>query len=290
MQFNSMANPVHRGLAVDPIFSAGALKRLISLLLCLIAVALMAGCASGGKEYDPTVGWSAERLYRDAKDEIGVGNWTQAAKQLERLESRYPFGAYAQQAQIELAYVYWKDGNNAQALAAIDRFERLHPNHARLDYLYYLRGLITFYQESALLSGLTRQDPSERDPKGARESFAAFKTLLERFPNSPYAEDARLRLNYLLNNIAMNEVHVARLYYQKEAYVAAVNRAQTVVEEFQGTPAVEEALYILTLSYDKLGMEKLRDDTRRVLDANFPDSSFVQHGFTKEDGPWWKIW
>lgn len=290
MQFNSMAKPVQHGLAVVPISSAGALKRLAYFLSCLLAVVVLAGCASGGKEYDPTVGWSAERLYRDAKDEMGVGNWTQAAKQLERLESRYPFGTYAQQAQIELAYVYWKDGNNAQALAAIDRFERLHPNHVRLDYLYYLRGLITFYQESALLSGLTRQDPSERDPKGARESFAAFKTLLERFPNSPYAEDARLRLNYLLNNIAMNEVHVARLYYQKQAYVAAVNRAQTAIEEFQGTPAVEEALYILMLSYDKLGMEKLRDDTRRVLDTNFPNSEFIQHGFQKEKGPWWKIW
>ncbi|WP_445936124.1 outer membrane protein assembly factor BamD [Pigmentiphaga sp. YJ18] len=259
-------------------------------LACLLAFFVLAGCANTGKEPDPTVGWTAERLYKEAKDEMDTGNWTQAAKLLEKLESRYPFGVFAQQAQIDIAYVYWKDGSNAQALAAIDRFERLHPNHPSLDYMLYLKGLINFYQDSAFLANLTRQDPSERDPKGARESFDAFKTLVARFPDSKYAPDARLRLNYLVNSIAMNEVHVARLYLDRGAYVAAVNRAQTAVRDFQGAPAVEEALYIMVLAYDKMGMTDLRDDASRVLSMNYPDSTFVKSGFQKESGPWWKIW
>ncbi|AZG11690.1 outer membrane protein assembly factor BamD [Pigmentiphaga sp. H8] len=264
--------------------------RLGLALACLLAFFVLAGCANTGKEPDPTVGWTAERLYKEAKDEMDTGNWTQAAKLLEKLESRYPFGVFAQQAQIDIAYVYWKDGSNAQALAAIDRFERLHPNHPSLDYMLYLKGLINFYQDSAFLANLTRQDPSERDPKGARESFDAFKTLVARFPDSKYAPDARLRLNYLVNSIAMNEVHVARLYLDRGAYVAAVNRAQTAVRDFQGAPAVEEALYIMVLAYDKMGMTDLRDDASRVLSMNYPDSTFVKSGFQKESGPWWKIW
>jgi len=289
MQLNSLAMQAACG-HVAPVRRQSLVTRLGLALACLLAFFVLAGCTNTGKEPDPTVGWTAERLYKEAKDEMDTGNWTQAAKLLEKLESRYPFGVFAQQAQIDIAYVYWKDGSNAQALAAIDRFERLHPNHPSLDYMLYLKGLINFYQDSAFLAGLTRQDPSERDPKGARESFDAFKSLVARFPDSKYAPDARLRLNYLVNSIAMNEVHVARLYLDRGAYVAAVNRAQTAVRDFQGAPAVEEALYIMVLAYDKMGMTDLRDDASRVLSANYPDSTFVKSGFQKESGPWWKIW
>lgn len=289
MQLNSLAMQAACGHPA-PARRQSLVTRLGLALACLLAFFVLAGCANTGKEPDPTVGWTAERLYKEAKDEMDTGNWTQAAKLLEKLESRYPFGVFAQQAQIDIAYVYWKDGSNAQALAAIDRFERLHPNHPSLDYMLYLKGLINFYQDSAFLAGLTRQDPSERDPKGARESFDAFKALAARFPDSKYAPDARLRLNYLVNSIAMNEVHVARLYLERGAYVAAVNRAQTAVRDFQGAPAVEEALYIMVLAYDKMGMADLRDDASRVLSMNYPDSSFVKSGFQKESSPWWKIW
>ncbi len=268
---------------------ASLARRLGYMLACVLAIALITGCAAT-KEIDTTAGWSAERLYKEAKDEMGVANWTQASKLLEKLESRYPFGVYAQQAQIDIAYVYWKDGSNPQALAAIDRFERLHPNHPRLDYMLYLKGLINFYQESALLTTFTRQDPSERDPKGARESFDAFKDLVARYPDSEYAPDARQRLNYLMNSIAMNEVHVARMYLERGAYVAAANRAQTAVRDFQGAPAVEEALYIMVQAYDKLGMPELRDDASRVLTTNYPDSTYIKNGFAQAQNPWWKIW
>ncbi|GAA4337860.1 outer membrane protein assembly factor BamD [Pigmentiphaga soli] len=290
MQFDTTADTLSMPSAGTGAGWQARALRFAFALACALAIALLAGCASNGKEYDETVGWSAERLYKEAKDEMSTGNWTQASKLLEKLESRYPFGVYAQQAQIDIAYVYWKDGSNAQALAAIDRFERLHPNHPNLDYMLYLRGLINFYQESAMLSSLTRQDPSERDPKGARESFEAFKTLVARFPDSSYAPDARLRLNYLVNSIAMNEVHVARMYLERGAYVAAVNRAQTAVRDFQGAPAVEEALYIMVQGYDRLGMDKLRDDAARVLNANYPDSTYMKNGFGKPKTAWWQIW
>jgi outer membrane protein assembly factor BamD len=292
MQLNTIAADAGMSVGVNrnvPTWKQLA-SRLGTMLACVLMIMTIAGCSGLGKEVDPTVGWTAERLYKEAKEEISVGNWTQASKLLEKLESRYPFGVYAQQAQVDIAYVYWKDGNNAQALAAIDRFQRLHPNHPSLDYMLYLKGLINFYQESALLSSLTKQDPSERDPKGARESFDAFKDLLTRFPNSSYAPDAQLRLNYLINSIALNEVHVARLYYQRGAYVAAINRAQTAVRDFQGAPAVEEALYIMVMSYEKMGMKDLRDDSARVLAANYPNSQFVRNGFVENRGPWWKIW
>ena len=259
------------------------------LLAGLLAAAALAGCATTA-EPDKTVGWSAEKLYKEAKDDMDTGTWAEAAKMLEKLESRYPFGVYAQQAQIDIAYVYWKDGSNAQALAAIDRFERLHPGSPNLDYMLYLKGLINFYQESASLAFLTKQDPSERDPKGARASFDAFKDLVTRFPQSSYAPDARLRLAYLKNSIAMSEVHIARTYLDRRAYVAAANRAQTAVRDFQGTPAVEEALYIMVLAYDKMGMTQLRDDAARVLSMNYPNSTYVAQGFTKPSDPWWKIW
>jgi len=289
MQLNSLAMQAACGHPA-PARRQSVVARLSLALACLLAFFILAGCANTGKEPDPTVGWTAERLYKEAKDEMDTGNWTQAAKLLEKLESRYPFGVFAQQAQIDIAYVYWKDGSNAQALAAIDRFERLHPNHPSLDYMLYLKGLINFYQDSAFLANLTRQDPSERDPKGARDSFDAFKALLTRFPDSKYAPDAQLRLNYLVNSIAMNEVHVARMYLERGAYVAAVNRAQTTVRDFQGAPAVEEALYIMVLAYDKMGMSDLRDDASRVLSMNYPNSHFVRNGFEKESSPWWKIW
>ncbi len=273
-------------------FRQGLGRRLGLTLACMLTVVAIAGCASAGKEVDDTVGWNAERLYKEAKDDMSTGQWAQAAKMLEKLESRYPFGVYAEQAQIDVAYAYWKDGSNPQALAAIDRFERLHPSNPHLDYMLYLKGLINFYQESATLTAFTRQDPSERDPKGARESFDAFKSLVTRFPNSSYAPDARLRLNYLVNSIAMNEVHVARLYYDKGAYVAAANRAQTAVKDFQGAPAVEEALYIMVRSYDKLGMKDLRDDSARVLALNYPNSTLMKGGFdsNKPKNPWWQLW
>lgn len=261
---------------------ASTLRAVLLALLCL----MVAACGTRSADYDETANWTAEQLYQDAKANISAGNWSEARTRLTSVEARYPFGVYAQQALIDLAYVNWRDNEPEQALAAIARFQQQYPNHPANDYVLYLKGLVNFTPPSAFMSSVTRQDPAERDPKGLRQSYDAFNELLQRYPNSRYAPDAQERLTWLVNTIAMNEVHVARYYYQRDAYVAAINRAQTVITDFEGAPAAEEALYILTLSYDKLGMTKLRDDARRVLETNFPNSKFIAQGY-EERSAWY---
>ena len=207
----------------------------------------------------------------------------------EKLESRYPFGTYAQQAQMEIAYAHYRQGEAPEALAAVDRFIKLHPNHPNVDYMYYLRGLINFNDRSGFLSFLTKQDPSERDSKAARDAFEAFRQLAERFPESKYAPDAIARMKYLVNAMAMYEVHVANYYYRRGAYLASANRAQIVLNEYREAPAVEEALFVMMRAYDALGMKELSSDAERVLKQNFPNSVYFRGG-PKKDDPWWKIW
>ncbi len=282
----------HQSVAVHAAYAprtAQALTRL-GLALLLVLAAVVSGCGifdPNKPEPDNTVGWSAEQLYRDAKEEINSGNWEQARTQLERIQARYPFGLHAQQAMIDTAYTYWRDGSPEQALATIERFQQQYPNHESTDYMLYLKGLVTFTPDNAFLGNLVGQDPAERDPKGARASFDAFSELVQRYPDSKYANDARQRMNWLLNNIAMNEVYTARYYYERDAFVAAINRAETVIVDFQGTPAAEEALYIMVLSYDRLGMTDLRDDTRRVLLTNFPETTYLDQGFHNPYFKWW---
>lgn len=250
------------------------------------ACLLLAACGTVKAPVDPTIGWSAERLYQDAKEETAAGNWKQARTRLEALEARYPFGTHAQQALIDQAYVNWKDDEPEQALAAIDRFQKQYPNHPGSDYMLYLKGLVSFTPPSANLMKFTLQDPSERDPKGLSESYDSFMQLIEQYPESRYANDARLRARWLVNIIAQNEAHVAEYYYNRSAYVAAINRAQRVITDFQGVPVAERALYIMYLSYDKLGNTDLRDDTKRIMDENYPNSEYFTKGLSKETNYW----
>lgn len=268
----------------QPRFSS--LKRLSLAVFALLFVALAAGCSATKGNVDPTAGWSAERLYKQAREDISGASWSDARTNLEALEARYPFGIYAQQSLIDQAYVNWKDEEPEQARAVIDRFMQQYPNHVGTDYMLYLKGLITFTPPSAILSSVTNQDPSERDPKGLRASYEAFNELIQRYPDSRYTPDARKRVAWLVNTIAENEVHIAQYYYQRGAYVAAANRAQTVVTDFQGAPIVEKALYIMTLSYDKLKLDSLRDDARRVLDQNFPNSKYYEQGLDEPTNHW----
>jgi outer membrane protein assembly factor BamD len=261
--------------------------RLSHAALALVAIMLIAGCGSIKGEKDPTAGWTAERLYQDARTEISAGNWKDARTRLEAVEARYPFGGYAQQSLIDQAYVNWKDDEPEQALAAIDRFQQQYPNHAGTDYMLYLKGLITFTPPSASFTKFTRQDPSERDPKGLRESYESFNELIKRYPDSRYTADAKKRVTWLVSTIAQNEVHVAQYYYERGAYIAAVNRAQTVITDFQGVPVAEKALYIIYLSYDKLGLTDLRDDAKRVLDQNFPNTKLYAQGLDEPRGSYW---
>ena len=238
---------------------------------------------------DETAGWSAQKLYSEAKDNLNDGDYERAVKLYETLEARYPYGPYAQQAQLEIAYAYYKDEEPISAIAACDRFIKLHPNHPNVDYAYYLKGLANFTEEQGFLSRLSSQDMSERDPKAARDAFASFKELISRFPNSKYAEDAQTRMKYLVNAISANEVHVARYYLKREAYVAAANRAKSVVVNYPETPSIEEALGIMVVAYDKLGINDLRDDALRVLKLNYPNSKYAK-GVDLTGKSWWKFW
>jgi outer membrane protein assembly factor BamD len=211
---------------------------------------------------------SVEDMYTEAKTALNDENYESAIKKFESLQSRYPYGRYAQQAQLEIAYAYYKQKEAESAIAAADRFIKQYPNNPHVDYAYYLKGLADFHGETGLF-GL-QGDPTERDPKAAQESFAAFKDLVARFPASRYVPDARLRMQYLINGLAKYEVHVASYYQRRGAYIAAVNRAKEVLTMYPNSPSTREALQILVKGYDAMGMEKLRDDAQRVLDRNFP--------------------
>ena len=215
-------------------------------------------------------------------------DWAKAIKYLEKLEARFPYGRYAQQAQLELGYAHWKDGERASAVAAADRFIKLYPTHPNVDYAWYLKGLINFHELAGALSWLTTPDMSDRDPKASREAFLAFKEVVVRFPDSPYAEDSAARMRYLLNALAANEVHVAKYYMKRGAYLAAANRAQYAIQHYPQAPAVEEAMAVLVQAYNQLGMKELSDSARRVLEKNFPESAHVKG--VKPKAPWWRIW
>jgi len=241
------------------------------------------------KETDATQGWSAQKLYGEAKDAMASKTWDKAIKYLEKLEARYPYGRFAQQAQLEVAYAYWKNSERASAIAAADRFIKLYPNHPNVDYAYYLRGLVNFNENQGLLSALDSPDMTERDSKGTREAFEAFKEVVTRFPDSKYAEDSLARMRYLVNSLAQYEVHVARYYMKRGAYIAAANRAQFAVQHYPQAPALEEAVFIMVKAYDSLGMTDLRDAADRVMRKNFPESRYLT-GKGGPSAPWWKLW
>ncbi|MFK3737937.1 outer membrane protein assembly factor BamD [Massilia sp. TN1-12] len=265
------------------------MQKKLSVLVVTGALLGLSACGLLPERTDENKNVSASKLYADAQEEMAGGHYEAAIKLFERLESNYPFGTYAAQAQMEIAYAHYKAQDPAEALAAVERFIKLHPNHPNVDYMYYLRGLINFNDQIGFLSIIYSQDPSERDPKATREAFAAFKELVDKFPNSKYAPDSRDRMNYLVDAMAKYEVHVANYYYRRGAYLAALNRAQGAVTQFSQSPAREEALFIMIRCYDKLGMPELRDDTQRVFTQNYPDSRFMG-GKGTGDAPWWKFW
>jgi len=254
----------------------------------LAVVALVAGCSSAPK--DETSGWTPEKLYAEARDEASAGNYDRATRLFERLEGRAAGTILAQQAQLERAHALYKSNEKAQALSVLERFIKLHPTSPALDYALYLQGLVHFNDNLGILGNLSSQDLSERDQQASRDSYQSFRQLVEQFPQSVYAEDSRVRMNYIVNSLAAYEVHVARYYFRRGAYVAAANRAQQTVKEFQQSPAAEEALFIMVQSYDRLGLTVLRDDAERVLRKNFPKSAFSATGLNARQRSWWQFW
>lgn len=259
------------------------------LLLTLSACSFFSPLPDGNSE-SLTSTVPADQLYADAKSELDDGNYEKAIKGFEALQSRYPYGRFAQQAQLEIAYAYFKQKEPEAALAAADRFIKQYPNNPHVDYAYYLKGLINFNEDLGIFGSIVQPDLSDRDPQAARDAFDSFKELVTRYPESKYAVDSRLRMQYLINTLARHEIHVASYYLRRGAYVAAVNRAEEVLANYPQTPATRDALGIMVKAYDAMGMSKLRDDAQRVLDMNAAKGGALADAASQSQKSWWQFW
>ena len=278
---------------------------IISRILALFLVFQLSGCMFGllntTKKGENTEGWTVTQFYEAGKQDMVDADWKSAISFFIALEARYPYGRYAQQAQLYVAYCHYKEDDQEAAIIAADRFIRLHPNHSSVDYAYYIKGLSSFNDEKGMAGYVMKnwidQNMSERDPKASNESFQSFKELVTRFPDSPYRSDSIKRMNFLFNTVAMGEVYVARYYMSRGAYVAAINRAQFTLNEFPQTPATKHALEIMVEAYDELGMNDLRDDAKRVMQKSFSKdqesldiANLDSVSWNSGKKYWWKFW
>ncbi|MEX1081961.1 MAG: outer membrane protein assembly factor BamD [Halofilum sp. (in: g-proteobacteria)] len=241
------------------------------VLACLgLTLALLAGCAH---QRDPTAGWSAQRLYDEAKQSMERADFQQAIEYFETLEARYPFGDLALQAQLDIAYSYYRYGENASAIAAADRFIKLHPTHEGAAYAHYLRGLVRYNQGNNLLGHFFPRNMANMDPSLLRQAFSDFQTVVREHPQSRYVDDARQRLVYLRNELAQHELNVARFYFDRSAYAAALNRVDYLLSHYDRAASVPDALALKIDAYRALDMPDLAEDARRVLARNWPEHS-----------------
>jgi outer membrane protein assembly factor BamD len=264
--------------------------RLMPIWALLLAAMVAAGCGSTSDKIDPNSTKAVEKLYAEGKDELESGAYDRAAKIFERVEGRAAGTLLAQQASLDLAYAQHRSNDRAAALATLDRFIKLHPSSPALDYAFYLRGIANFNDSLGVLSMLSRQDLSERDQQASRDAYQSFRQVVDQFPQSRYAADAKLRMDYIVNALAEYELHVSRYYFRRGAYLASANRAQQVLLEFPQSPSNEEALFLMMSSYQQLGLDALRADTQRVLEKNFPNSRFLGAGPSRANRAWWQFW
>ena len=266
------------------------MNRSVTALAALLFAATVGGCSLWSKVADPKKDWQAPEYYKAAHDEFESGNWDAAIKLYEQLEAKFPFGRFADQAQLEKAYAYYKQTETASAVSTLEKFIKAHPNHPNVDYALYLKALANFKEDLGPLARLVKQDLADRDPKAARESFDGFKDLVTRFPDSKYAPDSRERMAYLVEALARHELNVARYYMSRGAYLAAANRAQDSITLFPSSPSHREALEIMVESYDRMNMKELRDDTKRVLAKNYPGDPLTAANRNSTGRTWWKPW
>ncbi|GMG88571.1 outer membrane protein assembly factor BamD [Biformimicrobium ophioploci] len=251
------------------------------LLLLGTAAVLLGACASTDEQDDtglPSGSRTETAFYEAAQKQLRSSQWDLAIKNLRALEDNFPFGTYAEQAQLELIYAYYRNYENDAAITAADRFIRLHPQHRNVDYAFYMKGLASFTEGTGLFERFLPTDLTKRDPGSARESFAHFSQLLSRYPESPYANDAQQRMVHLRNLLARYEIHVANYYFKRGAYVASANRGRFVVENFQQTPSVPDALAVMIQAYHLLEMPELEQNTKRVLLENYPNHPAIENG------------
>lgn len=264
-----------------------SIKRFHTIILAFSFLTLLAACST--VEVDQTTGWSLNKLYAEAKNAADANDYDKAVEYYNKLEGRAAGTMLAQQAQIEAAYALYKKNDKEAAIAKLDRFMQNHPGSPAIDYALYLKGFIYFSGDIGYFGSYIDTDLSERDQLAAKDAFQVYNELVTRFPNSKYTPDARARMVFILNTIAQSEVNIARYYYQRGAYTAAINRAQEAISNYQQTPALEEALYIIYMSYEKMGMNDLSADAKRVLDLNFPNSKYYTQGLPTGQ-KWWHLW
>lgn len=254
----------------------------VFLLLTLVA------CSSTPKESDKAA--SAEELYTSAKVFLDDKSYDTAITRYEKLLSRYPYGRYAQQATLEVAYAYYKKGEPDPAISAADRFIKQFPNNEHVDYAYYLKGLASISADKGTLNDIGGEEASDRDPQMAQSSYAAFKELITRYPNSQYVADATLRMQYLVNQLARHDLHVASYYLRRGANIAAVNRSQDILKNYPNSTSTRPALLVMLRAYDAMGMTSLRDDTQRVLNLNGGSETATALAIAADQKSWWQFW
>jgi outer membrane protein assembly factor BamD len=263
----------------------------VTLILCL---GLGACGMFGAKKADtgPQVAkGSTEALYKEAKEELNSGGFVRAIEQLEKVQAADALGIYGQQALLDTAYAQWRNGDGALGLVTTDRFLKQFPKGEGVPYALYLKGLINFNERSGLLSALTKEDLSERDPKSLSESFDAFDRLIKQYPDSKYSDEARQRLTYIVNTLAKHEMGIALFYLQRGAPLAAINRSQDMLKQYSQTPAQEEALGIMAEAYKQLNLMDLRESALRVLKQNYPNSRHLAGGiYNAPAKSWFKLW
>ena len=241
------------------------------ILYIFIAIGLV-GCGAE-KEIDVTADWTVEQFYNEARNELANENYLTAIEYYETLESRFPFGKYATQAQIDVAYAYFKFDEPDSALTALERFIKLHPRHESVDYAYYLKGLVNFERGGTILDMLSERDLSDYDKKLLQNAYNDFRLLIQRFPNSKYGADARKRMIYLRNELARADFKIASYYAEREAWIAVANRTRYILQNYQGSSVIRPALQLQLQAYRQLGLEELERDTQRILDLNYGQKS-----------------
>jgi len=267
------------------------LSRLIARIALVTLLAALAGCSlfHRGKKGDPLDTLPVEQLYEHGVDALQGGNYDLASRSFERLVARFPFGPFTEQSQINLAYAQYKDGKPDDAYSTVNRFIKTYPTHRHIDYAYYLRGLINFNRSAGMIERYVGQDMSKRDQANLRQSFDDFGALVTRYPTSAYTADSRQRMVYLRNVMAQSELHIAVFYLRRNAYVAAANRAKSIVETYPQSPQAGDALAIMVESYKNLGQPKLADDAERVLKLNYPDHPFFSGHWPEYRSWYWKL-
>ena len=240
-----------------------------NIILTLCALIILSGCGPGKDQIDPTADWSVEKFYLEARAELDDGNYLTAIEYYETLESRFPFGKYAMQAQIDVAYAYFKFDEPDSAITALDRFIKLHPRHPAVDYAYYLKGLVNFQRGGTILDHIVARDLSEFDRDLLLRAYNDFKLLTQRFPSSEYATDARKRMIFLRNELARSDFKIANYYATREAWVAVTGRTRFILLNYEGTEVIKRTLELQLKAYQKLGLEQLASDTQRIINLNF---------------------